>query len=283
MSNRRLWTTGAGLLLAAAAVIAGLAVFHPGESSAGGETVAVTTSWLECVLRDVTDDAFEIVRLCPPGSCPGHFDMTPTQLASVRHSGLLVRFDFQSGLDAKLMSCSGDELSVVSVPAGEGLCVPASYLGACRELARAVSARHPYLSDRCRESLARIEHRLESLSVEVRGRIAAGGLKGTRVLTSHHQAAFARWLGLDVVGTLKSSERETVRDLAGLIDLGERAGVVLVVANLQEGAREARALARRLGARVVVFSNFPAMDDRESSFDALLRANVDRLLEAAKP
>jgi ABC-type sugar transport system substrate-binding protein len=54
-----------------------------------------------------------------------------------------------------------------------------------------------------------------------------------------------------------------------------------VIANKQEGAALAEALADRLGAKAIVFSNFPVPDDRGDAFDQLLRQNVRVLLEAA--
>ena len=247
----------------------------------GPGRIAVTTSWLGCALRDVTGGAFDVIRMSPPGSCPGHFDMKPSQLAAIRGCDLLMRFDFQKGLDAGLARMREEDLRIVSVAAGDGLCVPETYLDSCRQVARAVSERYPNLKDTCDAELRRTEARLGSLAGEVHRRMKEADLVGKKVLSSAHQAVFARWLGLDVVGTFKGSDSETVRALAGVIERGDRAGVKFVIANLQEGDKQAKALSRRLDARVVVFSNFPDMSEREQTFDDLVRANLDRLLEAA--
>lgn len=243
--------------------------------------VAVTASWLECALQDVCGDAFETVRLCPPGSCPGHFDMKPSQLAAVRECALMVRFDFQRGLDAKVGRRDQGGPRVAALTVGEGLCVPETYLVACRELAAEVSASCPDLEERCERGLVETAARLEALTEEVRRRINEAGLVDRKVLSASHQAAFARWLGLDVVATFEGGDDMTPQALADAIRRADEAGVSFVVANLQQGDRQARALAGRLGARVVVFSNFPAMSTSEATFDGLLRANLDRLLEAA--
>lgn len=278
MKHKRLWQMRLWVLFVLLAVAAS-GCSGGDVGLAAPERASVTTSWLDCALRDVTGDRFEILQLCPPGTCPGHFDMKPSQLSAMRGCSILVRFDFQKGLDAKLSRMLREGLNVVPVTAGEGLCVPGTYLDSCRQVAAGVIARYPDLKNLCSAELEKAETRLAALGEEVRRRVKDTGLVGKKVITSPHQAAFAGWLGLDVVGTFRGSESETVRSLAGLIARSEKQDVAFVVANLQEGDRQARALGERLRARVVVFSNFPAA---KQTFDCLVRANVDLLLEAAE-
>ena len=56
-----------------------------------------------------------------------------------------------------------------------------------------------------------------------------------------------------------------------------------MVANRPEGRRAADALAKRLGAQVVVLGNFPDPQEGHALFDDLLRANVNLLIEAGRP
>ncbi len=98
---------------------------------------------------------------------------------------------------------------------------------------------------------------------------------------SDHQAQFARWLGLETVATFAGSEIETVSNINDCLKKAQGHDVRFVIANKQEGAALAEALADRLGAKAIVFSNFPVPDDRGDAFDQLLRQNVQVLLEAA--
>jgi hypothetical protein len=54
-----------------------------------------------------------------------------------------------------------------------------------------------------------------------------------------------------------------------------------VIANKQEGTALAEALAGRLGAKAIVFSNFPVFDGQGNEFDQLLRENMRLLVKAA--
>ena len=244
--------------------------------------VAVSTSWLACALRDVSGEAFEVVWLSSPGSCPGHFDMKPSQLAEIRKCLMLVRFDFQEKLDDRLARMKGEGLIVAPVTAGEGMCIPETYRGACEELASTVSEAFPDMKTKCAETLAATTKRLDALATEARNRVKSAGLSGKKALASRHQAAFARWLGLDVVGTFRGSDSQLSADLNDMIRRAEAERVEFVIATLQEGDALARQLARRLDARLVVFSNFPTMTDAQRTFDDLVLTNVNALLEAAR-
>ena len=66
-------------------------------------------------------------------------------------------------------------------------------------------------------------------------------------------------------------------------DIVTRVPCIIAGPGVPEGRRVANALAKRLGAKVVVFGNFPAPapDNGQASFDDLLVDNVRALVEAA--
>jgi zinc transport system substrate-binding protein len=80
-----------------ASVLLGLALMGCQRSDAptGGVKVATTTSYLECAARDLLSEHFTVLRLAEPGTCPGHFDMRPSQVTELRQCRALRRFDFQ--------------------------------------------------------------------------------------------------------------------------------------------------------------------------------------------
>ena len=123
---------------------------------------------------------------------------------------------------------------------------------------------------------------MENLSRELLGQIKQAGLDSAKVLASEHQAEFCRWLGLDVIATFASSDIETASNIHQCLQKGKDEKVRFIIANKQEGTALANALAERLGAKVVVFSNFPQIDNRPDNFDQLLSENVQALLKAAE-
>lgn len=244
-----------------------------------GASVAATNSMLECAAVDLLGDGTSVLRLAEPGMCPGHFDVRPSQVEQLRRSRVLLRLDFQKSLDAKLRGPVEAGLGIAEVRVPGGLCNPESYLVACRQTADALVEAD--LLDRVTADarLGEIERRIAETADRCRRRVE--DLKGTPVVASGHQAAFCRWLGLDVVATFSGADTAGTGQIDLAIRRGEQAGATLVIANLPEGRRVADALAQRLDGQVVVFGNFPALGSRHSSFDDLLGDNVATLVEAA--
>jgi zinc transport system substrate-binding protein len=245
-------------------------------------TVAVTTSYLECALRDIAGDEFRVASLLPPGSCPGHFDVSPSMLDTLAHAKLMLRFAFQASLDDKLHHFRDNGLTITAITSPEGLCLPSTYAVACRNVCEALAEAHPEGAERYRRRLAEVESRMDALTAEMRSEVERRGLAGARVLSSGHQSHFSRALGLEVVATFTGREAAGFKELERCLDAGRHSDIRFVIANLQEGVMLAEPVAHRLGAAMVVFSNFPMMQGDETTFDALVRRNLAALPSVAK-
>lgn len=266
------------VLLSASLVLLGCQRAEPDPSVL---RIATTTSYLEAVARDLLGADLQVVRLAEPGTCPGHFDLRPSQVQELRQCRLLLRFDFQQSLDARLAHLSADGPHVVEVAPGGGLSRPDRYLLACRQVADHF-VRHGLLTQT--SAAVRVEtiaQRLTALASDATNQIARAGLCGAAVLASVHQREFCEWLGLDVAATFRGADTASIRDLETALSAGKVIPVRLVIANRPEGRRTADALAARLGTTVVVLDNFPSVQDGGVRFDDLLRGNVAALTEGS--
>lgn len=247
--------------------------------AASPPAVAATNSLLECAARDLLGPEAAVLRLAEPGMCPGHFDIRPSQVDEIRRCRVLLRLDFQKSLDAKLGGAGGEGLRIAEVVIRTGLCEPESYLSACRQTAGALVAAGLLGAADANEKLEKIAARVSAAAADCRRQVA--DLQGAPVVASTHQEAFCRWLGLRPAAVFSGSDSAGVGQVDEAVRRGEESGAKLVIANLPEGRKVADALAGRLGARVVVFGNFPALGRGQESFDDLLRDNVRLLREAA--
>lgn len=255
------------------------------DAPTGGRVrVAVTNSWLESCVRDVLGRAefVETVRLAPPGSCPGHFDMKPGDLARVEGSVALLRFDFQAPIEEHFARRGAGGPRVIVVPAPKGLCVPENYLAACETVAEELRAVVPETgADSWDRTMTELRQRMDRLSRATRGEVENMGLSGAPVIASAHQAVFCTWLGLNVIATFSAADTASPAPLEALVAKGRKAGVRYVIGNLQEGAQAGEALAHHLGAKLAVFSNFPPMTRDKQFFEQLVQDNLFALERAA--
>jgi zinc transport system substrate-binding protein len=241
--------------------------------------IAVTNSYLQCVVKDLCEDRKELFCLTPPGMCPGHFDISPGQVNKLCKCKILLRFDFQKGIDESLSRMKDKGLKIGSVQALAGLCVPETYLAACQDVCNILSQQYPEKEEQYKQREKLIEKRLENLSSKLLTKIKRSGLETAKVLASNHQARFCDWLGLETIATFVGSDVETVSNIQKCLEKAKEHNIRFIIANKQEGTALAEALAERLGAKVVVFSNFPDVDNRANAFDRLLSENVQVLLE----
>ncbi|MBN1393823.1 MAG: hypothetical protein JW959_02165 [Pirellulales bacterium] len=243
--------------------------------------LAVSSSYLDAAVRDLLGERTPLFQLAGPGSCPGHFDVRPSQLEKLANCRLLVRFDFQQGLDKKLVGRNGGKPAIVAVAPPGGLCVPDTYLAVCRRLAEYFVGDGTLSKTEADERMAEIERRAADLRKEAADAIDAAGLRDAPVMSGKHQADFCRWLGLRVAAEFPAADGASTGGIDLAINDADAAGVRLIVANRPEGRRAADALADRLGAQVVVFANFPD-SEKPRAFDAMVRANLAALTADAE-
>jgi len=243
--------------------------------------IAAGNSWLASCLSDLGFDASCIERVVPPGTCVGQFDIRPADAARLRRARASVFFDFQQSLAQRLTGSVLADAPLLIAPRG-GLCVPSTYGEAAHELAAALSRREPGTSSVFMQRLGALDERLRGLERDIRGRMAATGWQQRPVVASVHQAAFCRWLGLDVAATLPPADSATPADVQDVLARARQAHAAAVVANEEEGTQAARSVADALGVPVVVLHNFPALTREEPDFEALVRSNVARLAAVAK-
>jgi ABC-type Zn uptake system ZnuABC Zn-binding protein ZnuA len=246
------------------------------QASSQGLSVVVTTSMLESAVRSVLPDQakIEVIRLLPPGSCPGHFDLSPSALPALRAARLVIRHDYQGVLEEKVSALGNLRPNVIAARTPGSLLIPENYQSLVSDVARILSALTPAHGD---EIIAAARARGAgngALSRNIRGMAQAWA--GAPVISSSSQKQFCEWLGLRVVGTLNRPEEISPRDYQRLLALRP----AMVVANLQEGPEAALSLGRRMGVPVAVVSNFPGADGYGRDYEELLRENLLRIAEA---
>lgn len=247
--------------------------------------IAVANSYLDAVVKDLCGNKQQTLSLAPPGMCPGHFDISPSQVYQLRNCNILFIFDFQKSIVSVIPHNNKSVVKFCQVTPPPGLCIPKTYLSIAQQVATALSKENPSQKAYYQLRLTAIQERLEHLSKKLAERIEQSGLKDTDIIVSQHQAEFAGWLGLNVIGTFVSSDAETPKNINQLLQKAGRHSIRFAIANKQEGTNLATALAEHLKAVVVIFSNFPESGDGMNNypaFDILLQENTQALFEAAK-
>lgn len=265
-----------------AAGIALLAGCRNREAGQDQPEIAVTNSYLQSAVEDLCGEDMNTLCLAPPGMCPGHFDMSPSQVSELCKCKILLLFDFQKSIEGSLSRMKDNGLQMGIVKTQPGLCVPQTYVAICREVADILSAEYPGRAEQYEQRLSSIQKRMEKTQAQLHASVAQSGAASANVIASNHQAHFTRWLGLETIATFAGSDMETMSNISDCLSKAEGRDVRFVIANKQEGTALAESMANRLHAKAVVFSNFPVLDADGAAFDQLLAENVQALVKAVR-
>ena len=241
-------------VVAASAVLADLA------EKVGGETVSVYT-------------------IIPPGFCPAHYDLRPSDLLAVAQARLVLYHGIEPWLETLLGNVNPDARAV-KLPG------PWNTPQFMSDKARAVAtALGEILPEQAEAFAARAEEfaaGVQALGEELRTRAEELVLSEVPAIVMQWQAGFATWLGLNVVATYPPEERLSLRDLAEIATQGREAGALLVIDNLQSGVSFGARLAHELGAVHVVLTNFPGALPGAVDLLSMLRANAEAVFAAVE-
>ncbi|MBA7560928.1 hypothetical protein ES708_02562 [subsurface metagenome] len=239
-------------------------------------TIVVTTSMLEHAVRNVlpASETVKLVRMIPPGSCPGHFDLSPQIVPVLREAIIIIRHDYQGSLGDKITHLGINDVRTLTLSTPGSLVIPSHYAELTEKIAAILKREFPDRSDDL--SLAVTQIRTSSLSSGKKILHRAEPWKNISVIASYQQKDFCEWLGFKVEGVINRAENMTPRDIIKLLS----SNAEIVIGNLQEGAEAALSLGEKKSIPVAVLSNFPDAAGYGSGYDQLLEENVNRIEQA---
>ena len=96
------------------------------------------------------------------------------------------------------------------------------------------------------------------------------------------QRSFVEWMGLNVVGGFPPPERISLKKAQKLVNLGKKEKVKLIIDNLQSGTNFGYNLAQDIGARQVIFTNFPGAVAGTETYEKMIMYNANELFNEIK-
>jgi len=252
-------------------------------SGSGRPVVIAATSMIADMLEALAGDEVQIQVLIPPGRCPGHFDLKPSDAVRLSRASLVIRHDFQSYLDRRLTSQNPEMLLVAIETPGQPT-VPDNYLVALEEVKKYLVQAYPDLAPRLEGKARRVRRQIEQVVRDARDLINRSELKGIKVLASQRQADLARWSGLEVVDEFTNSadalSASRLKELMAVSSLGD---IGFVVGNLQGGGQQiAELISTSTGLPSCILSNFPGTNRHNRTYPGLLIDNLNLLAETAR-
>ena len=248
--------------------------------------VVALTSVIASIARQLGGDYVEVHSIVPAGFCPGHYDITPGDVAAVAEADVIIghRWPWFEDLAQAVYEATGKNVSAIfrevsgpwNTPEGAIAHIKAVASALC-EFEENATRRDYYIAMNetiCSELLA--------VTGELKAEAEEFDVGSVKVICMQWQVGFVQWLGFDIVATFGPPERLSPEDVANLVETGRSEGVALVIDNLQSGTELGAAVAREIGAEHVVLTNFPDAVPGTPTLVDMMRYNAAQLFNATE-
>ena len=242
------------------------------------------SSFIANIVEDLANDRLEARTIIPPGVCPGHYDVKPSDIEALANSTALIVHNYQQSYQnilGAIEAAQNPDLVIRVINMTGNWMVPEVQAEGVDKIAQALGEVYPedaeYYQGRATERVQAIEAKGD----DVEQRLLQAGVEGVKVLCAEMQAGFVGWAGFDIVDTFGRPEDLTAAQVADLIEQAQETGVALIIDNLQSGSTTlGPSLQQDIEAVPVTISNFPGGLDDTETWEKAIDKNVDLLVTA---
>jgi len=242
------------------------------------------SSLITDIIQDVADGKLKAHTLIPPGMCPGHYDVKPSDVETLANSKVLIIHSWQQNMkniNGLVEAADNPDLVIKVIDVPDMPMVPQVQAETIDKIAQALGEIDPENAEYYQERAAERTQAILAKGEEVKDKLQDANVSGVKVLCVEYQAGFAEWAGFDVVDTYGRPGDLSVADVEQLVTDAREAGAALVIDNLQSGATAtSETMAQDIGAIQVTISNFPGGLENTETWEKAIDKNVDLLLEA---
>ena len=223
--------------------------------------VMAGSSLIGNIIEDVAGGELETRTIIPPGVCPGHYDMKPSDIEALANSKALFIHDYQQyfqNINGAVEAADNPDLIIRVLNVTGNWMVPQVQAEAVAEIAEALGEIDPenvaYYYEKAVERLQAVLTKGE----EVEDTLSDAGLGNVAVICAEMQAGFISWAGFNIAATFGRPEDLTPAQIADLIDTAQETGAALIIDNLQSGSTTlGESMGEGIEAIPVTISNFP--------------------------
>ena len=242
------------------------------------------SSFIVNIIQDVAEGKLEARTIIPPGTCPGHYDVKPSEIVALNNSKAFFIHNYQQNYQnivGAIAAADNPNLVVTVLNITGNWMVPAVQAEAVGKIAQALGEMYPENAAYYQGNATEREQAILGYGDEVKDRLQDAGVEGVKVICAEMQAGFVSWAGFDIVATFGRPEDLTPAQVADLIDEAQEAGAALIIDNLQSGSTTlGPSMEQDIDAVAVTISNFPGGLENTETWEKAIDKNVDLLLAA---
>jgi len=242
------------------------------------------SSFITNIIQDVADGELETRTLIPPGVCPGHYDIKPSDIAALANSKALFIHNFQqtyANVNGAIEAANNPNLIITVLNVTGNWMVPSVQAEAVSKISQALGEIYPENAAYYAGNATERAQAILAYGEQVKDKLQDAAVDGIKVICAAMQEGFVRWAGFNVTATYGRPEELSPADVQQLVTEAIQAGVVLVIDNLQSGSTTLGvSMEQDIEAISVIISNFPGGLENTETWEKAIDKNVDLLLDA---
>ena len=242
------------------------------------------SSFITNIIQDVADDKVEPRTFIPPGVCPGHYDVKPSDIEALVNSKAFFIHNYQQNYEnviGLIEAAENPDLIITVINITGNWMAPPIQAQAVDKIAQALGEIYPENAAYYQERAVEREQAILDYGAEVKNTLQDAGIEDVKVICAEMQAGFVGWAGFNITATYGRLEDLSPTDVNQLITEAKQAGVALVIDNLQSGTTTlGAAMEQDIEAIPVTISNFPGGLENTETWEKAIDKNVDLLLQA---
>ena len=242
------------------------------------------SSFITNIIQDVADGKVEPRTFIPPGMCPGHYDVKPSDIEALANSKAFFIHNYQQNYEnitGLIEAVENPDLIITVINITGNWMTPPAQAEAVGKIAQALGEIDADNAAYYQEKAADREQAILTYGDDVKTELQEAGVEGVKVICAEMQAGFVRWAGFNITATFGRPEDLSPAQIADLIDNAQESGVTLMIDNLQSSSTTLGAsMEQDIEAIPVTISNFPGGLENTETWEKAIDKNVDLLLEA---
>jgi len=242
------------------------------------------SSFITNIIQDVADGKLETRTFIPPGVCPGHYDVKPSDIEALANSKAFFIHNYQQNYEnvtGAIKAAENPDIVITIINITGNWMTPPVQAEAVDKIAQALGQIDPENATYYEGNATERAQVILAKGVEVKDRLLDARVEGVKVICAEMQAGFVGWAGFDIVATFGRPEDLSTLDRTQLVNEAKQAGAVLIIDNLQSGSETLGAsIGEDIEAIPVTISNFPGGLEDTETWEKAIDKNVDLLMEA---
>lgn len=234
--------------------------------------VLCTTSQLSAIVKSIGKDKVSVSTIIPYGMCPGHFDISPSEIISLNNTDIVLYHGFERFIE-NLIS-DRNKIQLMAIDKKNNLMIPRYHIQASEKITGLLNAKCIDSGNTFFENLKKYRIAIKETETEIKNNTAA--LENTPVICSQMNREFVEWLGLNIIAVFPRDEDISLKSMHDIVIKAKRSGAKFVIDNLQSSGNVGKSFAEDLEIPLIMISNFPENDDYIKS----LRTNCDIIIGA---